>query len=156
MLFNNLRISCSSTKINWPCSRCFNNCRTFTINHAKGLPSSYVSSWRLRQSPTWKIVTLEMGGKSPKIVFNDADLDPSLSTSLPHGILSVLPFICQSFLCSRIPILQLEPQVVLPRVSLSSLYNEFLERFSGKQAKSLRFGDTLKFCRGVLPMSSSV
>ena len=89
-----------------------------------------------------------MGGKSPKIVFNDADLDPSLPTSLPHGILSVLPFIYQSFLCSRIPILQLEPQVVLARVSLSSLYNEFLERFSGKQAKSVRFGDPLKFAEG--------
>ena len=40
-----------------------------------------------------KNVTLELGGKSPNIVFDDANLDLAVNWSV-HGVLCVVPILC--------------------------------------------------------------
>ncbi|TFY72343.1 hypothetical protein EVG20_g652 [Dentipellis fragilis] len=71
-----------------------------------------------------KKVTLELGGKSPNIIFNDADLDKAVNWSA-HGIFWNHGQACCAG--SRIFV-------------QSGIYDEFLKRFTAK-ADSLRLGD---------------
>ncbi|KAA1476364.1 aldehyde dehydrogenase [Dentipellis sp. KUC8613] len=71
-----------------------------------------------------KKVTLELGGKSPNIIFNDADLDKAVNWSA-HGIFWNHGQACCAG--SRIFV-------------QSGIYDEFLKRFTEK-AGSLRLGD---------------
>ncbi|KAI0292050.1 aldehyde dehydrogenase domain-containing protein [Multifurca ochricompacta] len=71
-----------------------------------------------------KNVTLELGGKSPNIIFNDADLDLAVNWSL-HGIFWNHGQCCCAG--SRIFV-------------QSGIYDKFLERFTAK-SKALKLGD---------------
>ncbi|KAI0280871.1 aldehyde dehydrogenase [Russula aff. rugulosa BPL654] len=71
-----------------------------------------------------KNVTLELGGKSPNIIFNDADLDLAIDWSA-HGIYFNHGQCCTAG--SRIFV-------------QSGIYDEFLERFTAK-SKSVKLGD---------------
>jgi acyl-CoA reductase-like NAD-dependent aldehyde dehydrogenase len=73
---------------------------------------------------TLKRVTLELGGKSPSVVFDDADLDAAVAGAL-YGVYYNAGQCCEAR--SRI-LLQ------------SGIYDSFISSFSGK-AKRLRLGD---------------
>jgi acyl-CoA reductase-like NAD-dependent aldehyde dehydrogenase len=73
---------------------------------------------------TLKRVTLELGGKSPSVVFDDADLDAAVAGAL-YGVYYNAGQCCEAR--SRI-LLQ------------SGIYDSFISSFSGK-AKRLRVGD---------------
>ena len=73
---------------------------------------------------TLKRVTLELGGKSPSIVFDDADIDAAVSSAL-YGIYYNAGQACEA----RSRVLLQEP-----------IYDRFIETFSAKAAK-LRVGD---------------
>ena len=77
-------------------------------------------------APTLKLVTFELGGKSPNIVFADADLDDAVNRSA-FGIFSAAGQSCMA--ASR--------TLVDRRVR-----EEFVERFAAK-AQSIRVGDPL-------------
>ena len=73
---------------------------------------------------TLKRVTLELGGKSPSVVFDDADLDAAVAGAL-YGVFYNAGQCCEAR--SRILV-------------QSGIYDRFVERFTEK-AKRLRVGD---------------
>lgn len=77
-----------------------------------------------KASNTLKRVTLELGGKSPNLVFNDCDIDAAVDGSL-HGIFYNTGQSCEAR--SRLFIQE-------------DIYDEFMEKFLEKAAK-LRVGD---------------
>lgn len=79
-----------------------------------------------KASETLKRVTLELGGKSPNIVFEDADLDAAVAGSV-FGIFYNTGQSCEAR--SRLFVHE-------------SIYDEFLERFIEK-TKKLKLGDTM-------------
>ncbi|KAJ7877451.1 aldehyde dehydrogenase [Mycena leptocephala] len=100
-----------------------------------------------------KPVTLELGGKSPNIIFNDADLDNAVSwTALGiywnHGAAccagNFLHFGCHlvNSCCPRIE-----------NIVQSGIYDEFLRKFTEK-SKSIRIGDPFGADVDQGPMSS--
>ncbi|MHA6250790.1 aldehyde dehydrogenase [Oceanobacillus sp. CAU 1775] len=75
-------------------------------------------------APTLKKLSFELGGKNPNIIFNDADLEDTIETTLRSS------FINQGEVClcgSRIYVQR-------------GIYDEFLEKFAVK-AKELKVGD---------------
>jgi acyl-CoA reductase-like NAD-dependent aldehyde dehydrogenase len=78
-------------------------------------------------SKTLKLVTFELGGKSPNIVFADADLDEAVRRS-SYGIFSAAGQSCMA--ASR-------------TLVHKSIHDEFVERFAAKAA-SIRVGDPLE------------
>ena len=91
-----------------------------------------------------KNVTLELGGKSPNIVFDDADLDLAVNWSV-HGIL------CVSLLHRPIPLLTEGLRSISwnhgqtccagSRIYVQEgIYDEFVSRFTAK-TKELKLGD---------------
>src|SRR4051812_3206415 len=78
-------------------------------------------------SKTLKLVTFELGGKSPNIVFADADLDAAVKRSA-YGIFSAAGQSCMA--ASR-------------TLVHASVHDEFVERFAAK-AESIRVGDPLE------------
>jgi acyl-CoA reductase-like NAD-dependent aldehyde dehydrogenase len=78
-------------------------------------------------SNTLKLVTFELGGKSPNIVFPDADLDQAVQRSA-YGIFSAAGQSCMA--ASR-------------TLVHSAIRDEFLERFAQKAA-AIRVGDPLQ------------
>jgi aldehyde dehydrogenase (NAD+) len=76
---------------------------------------------------TLKLATFELGGKSPNIVFADADLDKAVSRSA-FGIFSAAGQSCMA--ASRTLVQE-------------SIHDEFLERFAAR-AGSIRVGDPLE------------
>jgi betaine-aldehyde dehydrogenase len=77
-----------------------------------------------KASETLKRVTLELGGKSPNLVFNDSDIDAAVDGSL-HGIFYNTGQSCEAR--SRLFIQE-------------DIYDEFMEKFLAK-AEKLRVGD---------------
>lgn len=73
-----------------------------------------------------KLVTFELGGKSPTVIFDDADLDAAVHRTA-YGIFSAAGQSCQA--ASRIFVQE-------------SVHDEFLDRFSSL-ARSIRVGDPL-------------
>ncbi|MBV8728081.1 MAG: aldehyde dehydrogenase family protein [Candidatus Eremiobacteraeota bacterium] len=73
---------------------------------------------------TLKRVTLELGGKSPSVIFDDADLDAAVNGAL-YGIFYNAGQTCEAR--SRVLV-------------QDSIYDEFLARF-GERAQKLRVGD---------------
>jgi len=73
---------------------------------------------------TLKRVTLELGGKSPSLVFEDADLDAAINGAL-YGIFYNAGQTCEAR--SRVLVQE-------------SIYDEFVSRF-GERAQKLRIGD---------------
>jgi aldehyde dehydrogenase (NAD+) len=78
-------------------------------------------------SKTLKLVTFELGGKSPNIVFPDADLEVAVQRSA-YGIFSAAGQSCMA--ASR-------------TLVHASVHDEFVERFAAK-ADSIRIGDPLE------------
>jgi aldehyde dehydrogenase (NAD+) len=78
-------------------------------------------------SDTLKLVTFELGGKSPNIIFPDADLDDAVARSA-YGIFSAAGQSCMA--ASR-------------TLVHSAIRDEFLDRFARKAA-SIRVGDPLQ------------
>jgi acyl-CoA reductase-like NAD-dependent aldehyde dehydrogenase len=78
-------------------------------------------------SKTLKLATFELGGKSPNIVFPDADLEAAVQRSA-FGIFSAAGQSCMA--ASR-------------TLVHSSVHDEFVERFAAK-ADSIRIGDPLR------------
>lgn len=89
-----------------------------------------------------KDVTLELGGKSPSIIFEDADLDQALEWAA-FGILFVFP--CISSIGSRTDIIRSfnhgQTCCAGSRIFIQeSIYDEFLKRFVEK-ARAVKIGD---------------
>jgi acyl-CoA reductase-like NAD-dependent aldehyde dehydrogenase len=78
-------------------------------------------------SKTLKLVTFELGGKSPNIIFPDADIEEAVSRSA-YGIFSAAGQSCMA--ASR-------------TLVHSQIHDEFVERFAAK-ASSIRTGDPLQ------------
>jgi acyl-CoA reductase-like NAD-dependent aldehyde dehydrogenase len=78
-------------------------------------------------SKTLKLVTFELGGKSPNIVFSDADLEEAVRRSA-YGIFSAAGQSCMA--ASR-------------TLVHASVHDEFVERFAAK-ADAIRVGDPLE------------
>ncbi|MCP9951440.1 aldehyde dehydrogenase family protein [Actinomadura madurae] len=89
-------------------------------------------------APTLKRVSFELGGKSPNIVFADADLDSALEGTL-HGI-----FMNQGEICLAGSRLYVQRPV----------YDEFLNRLV-ERARGLRIGDPLDPSTEVGPLVSA-
>jgi aldehyde dehydrogenase (NAD+) len=81
----------------------------------------------VQASKTLKLVTFELGGKSPNIVFPDADMEMAVQRSA-YGIFSAAGQSCMA--ASR-------------TLVHASVHDEFVERFAAK-ADSIRIGDPLE------------
>ncbi len=87
---------------------------------------------------TIKKCTLELGGKSPNIVFEDADLDAAVDGSL------WATFFHQGQACEA------GTRLILP----ASIHDEFVERLIAR-ARTIRLGDTLDWGTDMGPLVSS-
>ena len=94
-------------------------------------------------SSNLKKVTLELGGKSPNIIFNDADLEQAVNWA-SHGILYVIQTLLLIHHHSNIRIYSWNHGQACcagSRIFVQSgIYDEFLKRFTAKTA-SLKVGD---------------
>jgi acyl-CoA reductase-like NAD-dependent aldehyde dehydrogenase len=87
---------------------------------------------------TIKKCTLELGGKSPNIVFEDADLDAAVDGSL------WATFFHQGQACES------GTRLILP----ASIHDEFVERLVAR-ARTIRLGDTLDWATDMGPLVSA-
>ena len=89
-------------------------------------------------SSTIKRVTLELGGKSPNIVFDDADMDQAVDGAL------WATFFHQGQVCES------GTRLLLPE----SIHDEFVERLV-ERAKQIKLGDTLDYETDMGPLVSA-
>ncbi len=93
-----------------------------------------------------KDVTLELGGKSPNIIFNDCDLDQAVNWAA-HGILYVVRF-CSSIMSDFLDSWNHGQACCAgSRIFVQSgIYDEFLKRFT-ERTKNIKVGDP--FAEGI-------